>query len=299
MINIIKSKHFFAIIYTITLFIFSVFILLDALILEKNAVKVEKNEYLKDVFESIEKNITDTSYKDENIDINISYDRKDGANIYIADIKISDIKFLKSAFAKNMFGKNVLETTSQMAKSNNAIFAINGDYYGFRDYGFVLRNGIKYRDNARKSGKDACYIIYSDGDTNIINERSSNLDKEIEKARQEGREILQVYTFGPGLILNGEIITSNEKEDLILNPRTAIGMIEPLHYVMVCVDGRTKESVGMTIVQLAKYMYELGCENAYNLDGGGSSTMWFNGYVINKPSVGQERWVSDIVYIGY
>jgi len=297
--KIVKSKYFFGLTYAIILLVFSIFILLDALFIEKNAVKVEQNEYLQEVFESVEKIITDNSYKDENIEINISYDRKDNANIYIADIKISNIIFLKSAFAKNMYGKNVLQVTSEMAMNNNAIFAINGDYYGFRDYGFVLRNGIVYRDSARKNGKDACFVIYSDGDTNIINERSTSLNEEIIKAKQQGREILQVFTFGPGLILNNNKISSNEKEDLILNPRTAIGMIEPLHYVMVCVDGRTNESVGMTIVQLAEYMMSLGCKNAYNLDGGGSSTMWFNGKVVNKPSVGQERWVSDIVYIGY
>lgn len=297
--KILKNKFSFILVYCIILFLFSIFVILDALFIEKNAVLVDKNQYSQEVFENIEKTITDNSYKDKNIEINISYDRKDNADIYIADIKISNISFLKSAFAKNMYGKNVLQTTSEMAESNNAIFAINGDYYGFRDYGFVLRNGIVYRSTARKSGKDACFVIYSDGDTNIINERSSDLDEEIAKARQDNRDILQVYTFGPGLILNGNMISSNEKEDLILNPRTAIGMIEPLHYVMVCVDGRTKESIGMNINQLKEYMASLGCVNAYNLDGGGSSTMWFNGKVINKPSVGQERWVSDIVYIGY
>ena len=237
-----KCKYFFIITYGIILILFTIFTILDALVIEKNAVEVGQNEYLKEVYESVEKYITQNSYKDENVEINISYDRKDNANIYIADIKLSDIKFLKSAFAKNKFGKNVLETVSKMAINNNAIFAVNADYYGFRDYGYVLRNGITYRKIPRKSGKDACFVIFSDGDTDIINERNSNLDEEIQKAQNEGREILQVFTFGPGLILNGNKINSNEKEDLVSNPRTAIGMFEPLHYVIVCVDGRTEES---------------------------------------------------------
>ena len=85
------------------------------------------------------------------------------------------------------------------------------------------------------------------------------------------------------------------------NPRTAIGMIEKGHYVMVVSDGRTSESAGLTLYQLAGVMKDLGCTEAYNLDGGGSTTMVFNGNVINKPTTNgntiSERAVSDIVYI--
>ena len=85
------------------------------------------------------------------------------------------------------------------------------------------------------------------------------------------------------------------------NPRTAIGMVEPLHYILLVSDGRTTESAGLTLFELAEVMQGLGCETAYNLDGGGSSTMWFMGEIINVPTSGWgvgERRVSDIVYIG-
>jgi exopolysaccharide biosynthesis protein len=72
---------------------------------------------------------------------------------------------------------------------------------------------------------------------------------------------------------------------------------------MVVSDGRTTESVGLSLLQLAEIMDQLGCEQAYNLDGGGSTTMYFNGEVINNPTSNgrksKERSVSDIVYIGY
>ena len=87
------------------------------------------------------------------------------------------------------------------------------------------------------------------------------------------------------------------------NPRTAVGIVDELHYVFVVSDGRTKESEGLSLVQLAEFMKEHGCKTAYNLDGGGSSTMYFNGRIVNKPvnrgSTISERSVSDIVYIGY
>ena len=85
------------------------------------------------------------------------------------------------------------------------------------------------------------------------------------------------------------------------NPRTALGILEPLHYLFVVSDGRTEESQGLTLYQLAEFMQTLGTTIAYNLDGGGSSTMFFNGEIINNPTTNgrsiQERRVSDIVYI--
>ena len=66
-------------------------------------------------------------------------------------------------------------------------------------------------------------------------------------------------------------------------------------------DGRTEESEGLSVYELAAFMQSLGVQTAYNLDGGGSSTMVFNGQVVNKPTTNgsiRERSVSDIVYIG-
>ena len=87
------------------------------------------------------------------------------------------------------------------------------------------------------------------------------------------------------------------------NPRTAIGLIDVLHYVFVVSDGRSSSRKGLSLYQLAQFMEGLGVKTAYNLDGGGSSTMYFNGRVINNPTTNgrtiKEREVSDIVYIGY
>jgi hypothetical protein len=86
------------------------------------------------------------------------------------------------------------------------------------------------------------------------------------------------------------------------NPRTAIGLIDNNHYLFVVSDGRTQESEGLSLYQLAQFMKSLGAKTAYNLDGGGSSTMVFQGSLINKPTTSgrdiRERKVSDIVYIG-
>ena len=85
------------------------------------------------------------------------------------------------------------------------------------------------------------------------------------------------------------------------NPRTAIGIYDKGHYVFVVSDGRTDESKGLSLYQLSQCIKELGCTMAYNLDGGGSTTMFFNNQIVNIPTDGnhiEERRVSDILYIG-
>ena len=239
--------------------------------------------------------ISDTYYKDENIEITIETQYIYDTMVYIADIKLSDVSYLKTALAGNTYGRNIKDTTSDMAEENNAILAINGDYYGFRDYGFVLRNGVLYRTTV---GDADALVIDSEGDFSIADESSTDA----EALASDGA--WQVLSFGPGLIENGEISVDADSEvgrSKTSNPRTAIGQIDSLHYLIIVSDGRTDESAGLTLLELAQIFDDYGCTTAYNLDGGGSSTMWFNGQVINNPTDGRnsgERSVSDIVYIG-
>ncbi len=116
---------------------------------------------------------------------------------------------------------------------------------------------------------------------------------------------VQVLSFGPGLVEDGQISVTEDDEvgkAKTSNPRTAIGIISEGHYVFVVSDGRTNESEGLSLYELAEFMCKLGVKTAYNLDGGGSSTMYFNGEIINNPTTSgnktKERSVSDIVYIG-
>jgi exopolysaccharide biosynthesis protein len=242
--------------------------------------------------------VTDRSYEDENIKITIETSRKYNSTIYVADIQVSDPSYLKTALANNTYGRNITATTSDMAEDNKAIFAINGDFYGFRDGGYVLRNGVAYRETARSGDYDAM-VIDKDGNLSIISEGEVSLDSLSE------RGAWQILSFGPGLVVDGKIAVTSSSEvgqSMSSNPRTAIGQISKLHYIVIVSDGRTSESEGLSLLQLAQEFKEKGCTVAYNLDGGGSSTMYFNGEVINNPTSGKsigERKVSDIVYIGY
>ena len=243
--------------------------------------------------------VTDSSYEDENIKIAIETGRSNNTTYYAVDIQLSDASYLKTALAEDTFGRNIKAATSTIADSHQAILAINGDYYGFRDQGYVLRNGVIYRDTARDADSDDALVIDNNGDFSIISENETSL------ASLDTTNIAQIISFGPSLVENGEITVDGSSEvsqSMTSNPRTAIGQISPLHYIIIVSDGRTNESEGLSLLALAEEMQSRGAVTAYNLDGGGSSTLYFNGSIINNPTDGRnsgEREVSDIVYIGY
>lgn len=235
------------------------------------------------------------TYSNDNVNINLYECYEYETAIYVADVTVTSSQYIKTAFADNTYGKNVTATTSSIAQDNNAIFAINGDYYGARESGYVIRNGIVYRDTG--SGEDLM-CIYADGIMKIVNSGSKTADELV----AEG--VWQAFCFGPALIENSQITVSENDEvgkAMASNPRTALGMVDECHYVFVVSDGRTDSSKGLSLYQLAEFMQSIGAETAYNLDGGGSSTMYFNGQVINNPTTSgrsiKERGVSDIVYI--
>ena len=235
---------------------------------------------------------------EDDVDISVREITVSDTQVYVADIYLSDPMDLMTAVADDTFGRNVTAKTSVIAEENSAVLAINGDYYGFRDAGYVMRNGYLYRSTPRSGSGNEDLVMYADGTMEIIDESEVSA----EELAQNGA--VQIFSFGPGLISDGEVtVDPNTEVDQSRrsNPRTAIGMIEPGHYVMVVSDGRTSESEGLTLYELAGVMENLGCTVAYNLDGGGSTTMYYNGEVINNPTTNgnriKERKVSDIVYI--
>lgn len=244
--------------------------------------------------------VTDTSYSDGNISVNLTEKTVNETQIYVADITLSSSDYLKTALAQNSYGTNVTAKTSVTAAENNAILAVNGDYYGANSSGYVIRNRVVYRDGVREDASNGDLAIYKDGSFKIIYEDQVSADQLV----QDG--VVNLLAFGPSLVENGEISVDTNTEvgqAMSSNPRTAIGIIDENHYIIVVSDGRTSESKGLSLYQMAEVMKSYGVKTAYNLDGGGSSTLYFNGQVINKPTTGgskiSERAVSDIVYIGY
>lgn len=244
--------------------------------------------------------VTDSGYKDDNIIVNLSETTVNNTQVYVADVTLSSAKYLKTAFAQNSYGTNVTAKISVTAADNKAILAVNGDYYGANATGYVIRNGVVYRDSVRENASNGDLAIYKDGSFKIIYEYQVTAEELVNDG------VVNLLALGPALVENGEITVDTNTEvgqAMASNPRTAIGIIDENHYIIVVSDGRTSESKGLSLYQMAQVMKSYGVKTAYNLDGGGSSTLYFNGQVINKPTTGgnkiSERAVSDIVYIGY
>lgn len=295
-----KYPYIWALPFTLCLILYTTFTLLEAFVLPSDVVRAEDQTSVSTSASDSDNSsavITDNSYTADGISITITEKTIADTQVYIADIYLDDPSVLLSVLADGSFGRNISDKTSSIAQEVGAILAINGDYYGFRDSGYVMRNGYLYRSTAASSSQEDL-VIYEDGTFDIISES----DVTAEELQAAGA--VQIYSFGPGLVEDSELSVTESQEvsqSMTSNPRTAIGMIEKGHYVMVASDGRTSESEGLTLYELAQVMQDLGCSEAYNLDGGGSTTMYFNGQVINNPTTTgrsiKERSVSDIIYI--
>ena len=302
----------FLIIFLCMLLFFTAFVLLDTFVIVRRIETVSEPQTVsKTVAETpcltqlaastqqssaAEIVMTDSYYNDGTMSVTITQERIGDTTVYVADVLLSSADQLKTAFADNTYGRNVTDTTSSIAESVGAVLAINGDFYGSQQAGYVIRNGVLYRSTAKSGAEDL--VIYADGGLAIVQESQVTAQELLEDGANN------VLSFGPALVENGEIAVSENDEvgrAKTSNPRTAIAVIDELHYLFVVSDGRTSESEGLSLYELAVFLQSKGVQTAYNLDGGGSSTMVFLGRVVNNPTTNgrstKERSVSDIVYI--
>ncbi len=218
---------------------------------------------------------------------------------FVADVRVSDATIVRSAFAEDRFGTNIIADPSDIAASVGAVLAINGDYYGFRDTGIVIRNGVTFRDAGARQG----LALYADGSMKLYDETATSADALIEVG------VWNTLSFGPGLVDDGKVIDGIDRVEVDTNfgnhsvqgrqPRTGIGLLGTNHLLFVVVDGRSKGySLGVTMPEFAQIFADRGATVAYNLDGGGSSAMIFQDALVNNPlGKGKERGTSDILYV--
>lgn len=314
--DVIEVKHI-TIGYYLLLTLFTVLMLLLEFVIPHGGIEVEEvnvDEIINEVYTEIEDGTSSDdvvtlkyseelpevlenatligSYFNDSVMINVYTFEMYNSNVYVADVITVNAVSIMSGLAYDSFGgSNIVQTVSDMAEDNNAIFAVNADYASHYDEGIVIRNGQILRDTI--SDREAVVLWY-DGSISTFDESSTTAEELLEAGAW------QVWSFGPALIDDGEIVASTDDgydRDEVNNPRTAFGMVSENHYMFVVVDGRSRDSNGVDIEELADIMDELNCTEAYNFDGGGSSTMYFDGEVINTPSNEDEREVGDCVYI--
>ncbi|OFI07028.1 hypothetical protein CLOACE_06140 [Clostridium acetireducens DSM 10703] len=195
------------------------------------------------------------------------------------------------------------ELTSQIAENNESIAAINGGGFsdkssdgstwtgtGGKPVGLLMSNGvIKHNDIKDENKKEDVMALTSSGML-LVGPHSLNEMKEL--------GVKEAISFEPALVVNGQGTIKSGDGGWGIAPRTAIGQRKDGAILMLVIDGRQVRSVGATLKDVQDIMLEYGAYNATNLDGGSSSTMYYDGEVINNPCdpLG-ERAVPSVIYV--
>lgn len=237
------------------------------------------------------------SYDTERLTVSIEQKKKDGMTYFVCDIRLSDVSQLRTAFAGDDFRSGIYEAVSDIADRYSPVLAINADFCRYHRDGVIIRNGeVLRRQNITKH-----HLLVVDKDGNLSAQTDRTGKQGLVANKLEQAETWQTFEFGPVLVENGEAAALPRSfyincNDGYYEPRTAIGQKGPLHYVVIVVDGRRDGySTGASIPQLQQLFLDEGVDFAFNLDGGGSTTLYFLGEVINMPSGGKERSVSDVI----
>ena len=176
------KRHAYALLFTLFLMGANVYSLLKVFVIPSAVSTVSANTTSSTTASSTASTSTgkvtktDTTYKDDNMDIKITTGKTSDTTYYVADIQLSSADYLKTALAQNTYGTNITDTTSSIAQQNNAIFAINGDYYGANQSGYVIKNGQVYRDTDRNSDYEDL-AVYSDGIFKTFKESDTTAQK--------------------------------------------------------------------------------------------------------------------------
>lgn len=231
--------------------------------------------------------VTKEEYRSDDVSIRITTNDAGGIRFHVADIYIRNIENLQTAFANDIYGRGQREYAWDISMEKGAILSVNGDYYGARDDGVVIRNGELYRDTLYQ---DVC-VLYKDG------EMATYTAEEFDCAAAVERGAWQAWSFGPMLLdEEGEAMKLFNSVVVNHNPRCGVGYYEPGHYCFVIVEGRNDHSRGVTLAEFSFIFEQLGCKTAYNMDGGNTAVMTYGKRLVSEPSQGG-RPVTDIIMI--
>lgn len=237
--------------------------------------------------------LSETEYEDPTIHVVVESGRTEDCDYWVARITISDPSQLRTAAAGGFESNDFTMNGVYLAKRQNAVLAVDGDYYSYHPDGMVVRQGVMYR-NALRGERDVL-VIDEDGDFHIF---SVPKDGEIGET-VDGKKAVNVFHFGPGLVIDGEIANLSASSWMVpteRRQRMCIAQTGPLEYMALCCAGPLRGSYGMDLKQFATLAKELGAINAYNLDGGDSTMLYFNGEMVNTRGNSNPRKISDIIY---
>ena len=212
-----------------------------------------------------------------------------------AEVKVAHGSQLRRKLAEDSYSSSVQLYASDMANASNAVVAMNGDFYAFRDLGITAYQRKLYRNNPAQV--DSCFFTAS-GD--MLFSRAGELmgEGEAERFIQEN-DVLFAVAFGPVLVDNGELQYCSAYPIGEINTeysRSCIAMTGDLHYLLMTINHTPDARPRATINELARIIYSKNVWKAYTLDGGQTAEIIMMGGPINHVDFGEERAVSDIIY---
>ena len=247
----------------------------------------------------------DDGYSDASIQVSVSHEWIDGTRYNVARVRVAHASQLRTALYKDNVRKAGYVWTN--AADHNAVVAIGGECLSWNDGVYTVRMSQTLRTHGIRS-RDTL-IIDQNGDFHITKGFSKDTITQLE---EQGLQIVNLFNFGPALVIDGEAVYDlcrGRKYPVGpvsgYHPRTAIGQLGPLEYLLVVADGRnvkiteadgtTRKSQGINVYTLGEYMAAQGCVQAYTLDGGGSAVMYY-GKTGTYSQPCSKRGVTDIIY---
>lgn len=219
----------------------------------------------------------------------------DGGVYTFSEVKIAHPSQFRRFLSGGVFGSDKLNVTTEMAKSVNAVVASSGDFYGYRQAGTLVYDGVVRRVN--NGLVDTCYVD-KNGDL-LFTTRHDQMDKEQSQRFVDENRILFSLAFGPVLIEDGQVITPDSYAVGEINdhyPRSALCQLGKLHYLLAVVNGEDAQPAVPTIHRFAENLRDSGVTRAYALDGGQTAVIAMDGQLINAVLYGHQRPISDIIY---
>lgn len=236
--------------------------------------------------------LSDREYEDPTLHVTIEELREDGCDYWVARIKIADASQLRTMSAGG-FDTSMSMKGTALAKRVNAVLAIDGDYYCYTGTGYILRQGQLYLDLL--NGERDVLLIDEDGDFHVVHmPKAGEVTDTV-----DGKKVINAFYFGPILVENGqvpEVVDGPNMAATERRQRMCIAQVGPLEYMVVCCEAPARGSSGMTLRQFAELVATLGVETAYNLDGGDSTMLIFDGEKLNDVTSTSTRSICDIIY---
>ena len=232
----------------------------------------------------------------------------DGTTCTFSEVKVADASQFRRKFVNDTFSASAQDYASNIARSVNAVVAMNADFYAFRDFGIVVYQRQLFRMKEDANEEFGCQkyncvdtlFVNDKGDFSFFHRYDTTSQAALEKYIKDNNILFSV-SFGPILVENGEVKTCDSYpagEVNSLYSRAGIAQVGERHYLYMSVNHSPEKEARWTVNQFAQHFAEKGVDNAYCLDGGQTSEVVFEGQPYNYIDFGAERTVTDIIYFG-